>query len=596
MKKLKTKSSINEILSIVFNVSPLYASLILVQRLIYGLIPSIQVLVTSWFINIVLDVAAGKMPRDAVFLPLGGIIATLAYSMLTDKLLYFAQVRFTNLMRSRLSVQLVDKYGSLAYKHLENPDTRDLISRVYKDPEKEILNAYNNLVNFGSLVITVLGIMTILLTQVWWTGILITAISIPLVRLAIKSGQANYQANRETTKYTRKYTYIGKLLTQRENIEERSLFGYGDQLNERWEENYEKARKIIFRTELKWFLKMKSGALITSLISLFIIIALLPFVLSEAITVGMFISLVNATFSLVKRMSTELTYLMDELARNVEFIKDIQKYRLLEEAKGALTKPTTERPQLKTLEFKNVSFKYPNTDKYILNNLSFMIKDGKHYAIVGLNGAGKTTITKLITGLYRNFEGEILINGRSILEYPQQELKALCAVAYQDFMRYSISLKENIALGDVNNIGHNDLAINEAIQTMDLQDLVTELPDGMKTKLGKIRKNGVDLSGGQWQRVALARFIVNPAPLRILDEPTAAIDPVSESRMYEKFEQLCKGQTTIFISHRLGSTLLADEILVIDQGKLIENGSHDELMNYNGVYSKLYESQRCWYQ
>lgn len=249
-----------------------------------------------------------------------------------------------------------------------------------------------------------------------------------------------------------------------------------------------------------------------------------------------------------------------------------------------------------TLEFVNVSFKYPNTQKYILQNMSFKIESGKHYAFVGLNGAGKTTITKLITGLYDDFEGAILINGKSIREYTQVQIKSMCAVAYQDFAKYSISMKENIAIGDINRFDDNEANLSKAIKALELESLVEKLPQGLDTYLGKIKKSGVDLSGGQWQRIALARFMINRGPLRILDEPTAALDPVSESRLYEKFEQLCRGQTTIFISHRLSSIMLADEIFVLDQGRVVERGAHAELMSNHELYAQLYDSQRCWYQ
>ncbi len=226
--------------------------------------------------------------------------------------------------------------------------------------------------------------------------------------------------------------------------------------------------------------------------------------------------------------------------------------------------------------------------------MSFVIEEGRHYAFVGANGAGKTTITKLITGLYEDFEGEILINGKSIKTYRQDQLKAMCSVVYQDFARYCISFRDNILLGDINSFDNLD-NMNKSIETVELQDVVGGLPLGISSNLGKIKNDGVDLSGGQWQRIAMARGIVSPASIRILDEPTAALDPISESNVYEKFEEISRGQTTIFISHRLGSTKIADEIFVIGDGAIVESGSYEELMKRNGVYTKMYESQRSWY-
>jgi len=181
------------------------------------------------------------------------------------------------------------------------------------------------------------------------------------------------------------------------------------------------------------------------------------------------------------------------------------------------------------------------------------------------------------------------------------------SVVYQDFAKYYISLKDNIMLGDVAGIHESieknlksettaDSKILDAAKNAGLDELITELKSGLDTPLGKILEHGQDISGGQWQRVAIARSLISRAPLKILDEPTAALDPISESRVYSEFEKLMQGKTTIFISHRLGSTKLADEILVIDDGHIIERGTHDTLLMEDGQYAQMFEAQRGWYQ
>jgi ATP-binding cassette, subfamily B, bacterial len=211
---------------------------------------------------------------------------------------------------------------------------------------------------------------------------------------------------------------------------------------------------------------------------------------------------------------------------------------------------------------------------------------------VGVNGAGKTTITKLLTGLYTNYTGEIKVDGRPLRDFTQAELKGLSTVVYQDFAKYSFSLYDNIAVGSVIS---TEREINDAVNVIGLSEAVSKLPNGMQTYLGKIYKDGVDISGGEWQRVAMARSLVSTAPLRILDEPTAALDPLSESRVYSQFEQISRGKTTVFISHRLGSTKLADIIYVLDGGKIAEQGSHSELMRLKGLYAEMFEAQASWY-
>jgi len=298
----------------------------------------------------------------------------------------------------------------------------------------------------------------------------------------------------------------------------------------------------------------------------------------------------NGVFGLITtdRISWGVTRTMEDLVKKREYLKDLTEFMRLEEHDGAIDFPA-QNMSFKTIEFKNVSFRYPGTDKLILNNISFTIENGIHYSLVGVNGAGKTTITKLLTGLYTNYDGEIRVDGRLLCDLTQSEIKGLSSVVYQDFAKYYISLYDNIA------IAGND--VENAVELVGLSEAVSKLRDGVNTPLGKIQKNGVDLSGGEWQRIAMARSVVNCAPLKILDEPTAALDPVSESAVYNNFERISKGQTTIFISHRLGSTKLADIIYVLSDGKIIESGSHSELMAVkNGVYAEMFSSQAEWYK
>lgn len=351
---------------------------------------------------------------------------------------------------------------------------------------------------------------------------------------------------------------------------------------------------------------------------------------------------------------------------------------------------------LQSLEFKNLSFKYPGTENYIFKNLNLKIESGKHYAIVGSNGSGKTTLTKLITGLYKDFEGDILINEKSIREYSSAEIKGLTSVVYQDFARYSISVKDNIALGNINLINKEILRqvieeaneapsleikntsfsylgsekliidnINLEIKPKETIAIVGENGAGkstlMKLILGvympttgdvlfngynikelsqhsifskssavfqkfqkykfslrenisisdidnvndeKIKKNleevevelerdyfsegldtilsrefgGIDLSGGQWQRVAIARGLHNFSNLIVLDEPTAAIDPIEEGKIFNKFKEITKDKTAIIVTHRMGTVKIADRVVVLDEGKISEIGAHEEFI------------------
>lgn len=413
--------------------------------------------------------------------------------------------------------------------------------------------------------------------------------------LAIKGGKATYKASVEAEKHMRRANYLQSLLQSRENVEERALFGYVDSVNEKWLGKYEESRIINTKVRLKYFIRMKGSSLITVFLSIAITGVLLAPLSQGIITVGMFMGLVIGTLNLIQMMSWQLSWTMSELARNREYLKDLTKFSELSETDGALELPVDKNSVVfENIEFRNVSFKYPGTDRYILKNFNLRLEKDLHYAFVGINGAGKTTVTKLLTGLYDNYEGEILLNGRELRTYSQAELKALFAVVYQDFAKYYIPLKDNIALGNVLNF--NDQEVQQVASIIGLDEEVKDLPMGYDTPLGKIIEGGVDLSGGQWQKVAIARALYNPAQIRILDEPTAALDPVAESNIYEMFGRISKGKSTIFITHRLGAAKLADQIIVIDDGQVKEQGTHDELLKLGGIYAEMFEAQRSWYK
>ena len=204
----------------------------------------------------------------------------------------------------------------------------------------------------------------------------------------------------------------------------------------------------------------------------------------------------------------------------------------------------------------------------------------------------------MATRLYDRYEGEILLNGRELSTYTIPEIKAVFTGVYQDYAQYSIPVRDNIQLGNIRKMGSEEAEqkMYSITEKLGLHREIESLPMGYDTPLGRLTPESVDMSGGQWQRIAMARSLMSDAPVQILDEPTAALDPISESRLYEQFGEISRGKTTVFISHRLGSTKLADHIFVLKGGKILEEGSHDRLMEQHGLYAQMYESQRSWYQ
>lgn len=361
-----------------------------------------------------------------------------------------------------------------------------------------------------------------------------------------------------------------------------------------WHQQYEISIKIQFKVKLKWFIRAKLSGIITSLLCSIIILILIFPVKTGYLSIGLFISIVNNIISLIQNLSWQLPEAADSLAKNKEYLKDLSSLLNLDGNKEYLAKPSSSLFNLETIEFKNVSFKYPGTSNYILNNINFKIVAGKHYAFVGSNGCGKTTITKLLTGLYDNFKGKILINGITLKNYSKNEIKSLFSVVYQDFAKYSISFKDNILVGNINNYDIDNLY--DALDLLDLNNLANNLQNDLDSNLGKIHQKGVDLSGGEWQRIAMARSIINNSSIKILDEPTATIDPLEETRLYKKFKEISKGKTSIIVTHRVGSAKIADKIIVLERGQIIQIGTHYDLINKNGKYKDMFEAQSKWYK
>lgn len=580
-----------------FSYVPLYSGIVILEHFFSGVIPALKVIYTAMFLDISIQVLNKEKAAVDIVFPLLMLMFLIAYGIVIDKIMRFISIKMKNKLRRTYRLDVVDKQAQLKYKYFENPLFRDLISRVCELPEDQIMGAFFNILSIIKLIINVVSVMVVFITQVWWAATIVLAISIPLFFLAVQGGKQTYEAQRVVSKYKRRLTYLSNLLTNCDATLERSLFNYNEEINKRWLKQYEIACKIEVKAHKKWFIRMNAGGIVTVIISIFVMIILINPVLDGTITVGMFISLITSLNQMVQMMSWQLTSQLDALAQNREFLRDLKEFSQLQISAGVLDLPTCSVPNFKKIEFINVSFTYPGTDKVILNNISFTLENGKHYAFVGGNGAGKTTIIKLITGLYDEFKGEILIDGQSIKTLSMATIKALCAVVYQDFSKYAVSFKDNILMGDIRHLD-SDFGmrkLKDACEIIGLDNVIAKLPKGIDTYLGKINEEGMDLSGGEWQRIAIARAITSTAPLIILDEPTASLDPISESQVYHEFEKVSKNRTTIFISHRLASTKLADEIIVISDGAVIEQGTHEELMKYNGVYCEMYDNQRSWY-
>jgi len=231
---------------------------------------------------------------------------------------------------------------------------------------------------------------------------------------------------------------------------------------------------------------------------------------------------------------------------------------------------------------------YPGAETRVLSDVSFAVRRGERVSIVGRNGAGKSTVVKLLCGLYRPDAGRVLVNGRDLRDLDRNTIRGLLSAVFQDYCCYELSLRENVAFGDIGGLG-DDGRLNHALAQAGVDFRELDAP------LGKLEEGGTDLSGGEWQRLAVARALMSRSGFLILDEPTASLDPVAESRLYQQFLSVTSSRSAIVISHRLASARGADRILVLEEGLIAESGSHDELMRLGGIYAGMFTSQSAWY-
>lgn len=312
-----------------------------------------------------------------------------------------------------------------------------------------------------------------------------------------------------------------------------------------------------------------------------------------AISLGSAMKYVNSISRFVEAF-TSLVRTLGKIREMLPYMRDFEAYQNLETRRALGSIPVEKRRDNKfLLEFRNVSFRYPNASDYALKNVSLKMEIGERMAVVGPNGSGKSTFIKLLCRLYDPTEGEIRLNGIDIRKYSEEDYLAILAVVFQDYHIFDLKVGENLAASQ--NV--DEARALDAIRRAGLSDFWERLPEGMNTCLGKgFHPGGADVSGGERQKLAIARAIYHAAPFIIMDEPTAALDPVAEYEVYAGFDRMVGSRTALYISHRLASCRFCSDILVFDEGRVVQRGSHEELLSQNGLYAQLWNAQAQYYQ
>ncbi|MEG4113603.1 MULTISPECIES: ABC transporter ATP-binding protein [unclassified Microcoleus] len=443
----------------------------------------------------------------------------------------------------------------------------------------------------------------------WWVPVLMLISSSPSIYTQRKYSRIIWRVQRKQAKITREMNLSSRVLTGEEYAKELRLFGLQELWLKRWQGQF-----LQFFSEMQQI--RKKGAIVVLLWSMFSRIGVaLPFIYVVMGALGGRYTLGDlALYSgLIVQVKQSLQILISTSTNLYDISLSVSPIFQLLELKPELQSPlgdvASRLPSLPEdgqdsrptkdkigIEIKHLSFCYPGSNKSTVEDINLTINPGEMLVLVGENGAGKTTLGKLLGRLYDPTSGTIAWNGKDLRSYPLAYVRSRIAVVMQDYARFPSTVRENVGFGDLLSLS-DDTAINEAISEAGISAKVNSLATGLETPLGKQLEDGIDLSGGQWQRIAIARALMrlSTAEVLIFDEPTAALDPKTEHEIYSIFRQIAAGKTTIVISHRLGLAKIADRIAVMENGKIAEIGTHDELIASNGIYCSMFTRQASSY-
>jgi len=491
------------------------------------------------------------------------------------------------------SITIIKKTNQINISLLEDSEFYDKLERVRTQTNGRV-GLMSNVLGQAQSAISIATLVAGLIYFEPYLIILLVLSIIPSFINEVRFSQQQYSLARSWTSERRELDYLRFIGANDKTAKEIKLFGLTDFVVNRFknlsEEYYQLNKSLAIKRSALGFLFNVLGSLSYYGAYVFIIYR----VLSGAITLGE-LTFLSGSFNRLMRNLQDFFSKFTRISESALYLKDYFDFidiSIVSKVKEDIPLP---KKITKGFEFKDVHFAYPNSEVNILKGITFNLKAGEKLAFVGQNGAGKTTLIKLLLRFYEPTSGEILLDGININRFNIAEYQEYFGVIFQDFFRYEFTVKENIAIGNIDEL-HNQNKIENAAELSLANEVVSELKHGYNQQLGKRFANGQELSGGQWQKVALARAYMKNAEVMILDEPTSALDARAESEVFERFIGLTEGKTSIIISHRFSTVRQADRILVLAHGSALEIGTHDELMKNQALYSELFTLQAEGYQ
>lgn len=583
------------LLRLVWRATPVYLCLSLAIQALQSLIPAMMLLIDKAIVDLVI---ANWGNSNFVWRPLIILVAmrfgvTLLQGIFNQSNLYVGQI-FSDRLTLYTNYILLEKSAELDLAHFESAKFYDTLERAQNSGSNYPVKVIQTLTGLFGQAVTLVGLLGLLLQFNVAIVPLLFFTALPSFWTSIVYSGRRFWMTRMETESGRLSNYMQRVLTTPEFAKEVRLFNLGQHLLQQWRDirtDFNQKSAAIASEYAR--MRGLSGILVNSGFYIAYGWTLVKTITAE-ISVGDF-TMYTGAFSQAQQL---LPSILENIARIYESNLYVSQYfdflDLRPQITNAVRPKSFPRPIRQGLSIKDVSFTYPGATKPTLSDLNLQIDPGESIALVGLNGAGKTTFLKLLTRLYDVDSGMITIDGISLPEIELSELHGNIGVLNQDFARYQLSAGDNIGFGNLKQ-RENQLRIEQAALNSGADRVVETLKSGYQTRLGKMFKGGVDLSGGQWQKIGMARAFMSDAPILILDEPTAALDAIAEYELFEKFRALTAGKMTFFVSHRFSTVQLADRIVVLENSQIIEVGSHQELMTQNGLYAEMFNLQASSY-
>ena len=496
------------------------------------------------------------------------------------------------LVVNHIKLMIIGKAKEVDLSSYDDPEFYEKLENANREAGMRPISILTATFNVISAVISAISFVAVLVTLSPFAPLVIILAAVPGAIVNFYFRNKNFRYIRFHSKERRQMNYYSGLMVNKDRVKEIKILGLGETFITKYKKVFAKyykgLKRIIIREGITQILVGLFSTLVSSALFVWVAFNVINgdgFVGDYSLYSGALTSITTYVGTLLSATVTiyEGTLFIDNM---ITFMNE--KPKII----PAVNEPlTVQRGVPHTIELKNVSFKYPGTDRMVLKNLDLKIEANDSIVLVGLNGAGKTTLIKLLTRLYDPTEGEILLDGHDLREYDVESLYSAFGIIFQDFGHYAETAAENVRFGDIDT-EHTDDAVRLAAKRGGAAQFIEALPDGYETPLTRMfEENGVELSGGQWQKLSVARAFYNDSEILIMDEPTASLDPIAEREVFDQYAALAKNKISVFVSHKLSSAVNATKIVVIDEGRIIEVGSHDELMRLGGSYCNLFTIQ-----